>query len=202
MSNMTARAVKGGTTLLVCSLLGLLAFFISGSLASIMLLLWNNYIVAAMAAGSIGCLLLCLFLNLKGKTARMAIAGALGIPVGIAASFGIVEGAGAILLIPDSFAQTGIPDVIAICIMGMIFGAVLGGLGFDKKAILLFSPVCGLLCIPFGFLVVAMNKGFLSDSLPVRVFEPIGRLDLNLLAILLGMGLGSGLSVGLSQRRK
>ena len=72
----------------------------------------------------------------------------------------------------------------------------------EQYAILLFSIVCGLLSIPFGFLVVAMNKGFLSDSLLIRAFEPLGRLDLNLLAIFLGLGIGAGLSISLHGRHR
>lgn len=199
---MTERAGSSTPGVLVCALLGLLAFLISGSLASIMILFLDNYIVAALVGGSIGCLLLGLFLRLKGNIARMAIAGALGLPLGIAASFGIVEGIGALLSLPVSIEQTGVPDVIAIALMGIVFGGVLGGIGFGKNAILLFSIVCGLLSIPFGFLVVAMNKGFLSDSLLIRAFEPLGRLDLNLLAIFLGLGIGAGLSISLHGRHR
>ena len=167
-----------------------------------MILFWDNYIVAALIGGSLGCLLLGLFLRLKGKIVQVAIAGALGLPLGIAASFGIVEGVGALLPFPASLEQAGVPDVIAIVLMGVVFGAVLGGIGFGKNAILLFSILCGLLSIPFGFLVVALNKGFLSDSMPIRAFEPFGRLDLNLLAIFLGLGLGAGMSIGLHVRRR
>ena len=197
---MTERKRASTPGSFVCALLGLLAFLLVGSLASLLLLFWNNYIVVAVLAGGIGCLLLGLLLRQKGKIARMTIAGTLGLPLGIAASFGIVEGAGALLPFPDSFAQSGIPDVIAICLMGIVFGAVLGGVTFGGRSIFLFSIVCGVLSVPFGFLVVALNKGLLSESQLMRAFEPAGRLDLNLLAILLGLGIGAGLSIGLHVR--
>jgi hypothetical protein len=128
------------------------------------ILLWDQYIGAALVAGAVGGLLLGLFLRLKGKIVRIALAGGLGIPLGIVVSFGLIEGLGALVTLPASVEWAGVPDIMAIMLMGVVFGVMTGGIVFGKDAIVLFLIAFGLVAIPFGVLVVAMNKGLFSDS--------------------------------------
>lgn len=200
--SVTAGATRNTPKVLAVVLFGFLAFLVSGCLGNGVILLWDQYIGAALVAGAIGGLLLGLFLRLKGKIVRIALAGGLGIPLGIVVSFGLIEGLGALVTLPASVEWAGVPDIMAIMLMGVVFGVMTGGIVFGKDAIVLFLVVCGLVAIPFGVLVVAMNKGLFSDSFLVRLLAPVGKPDLNFLAIVIGLGLGAGLSIGLFVRRK
>ncbi|WP_185750830.1 hypothetical protein [Clostridium sp. KNHs214] len=55
--------------------------------------------------------------------------------------------------------EANISDIIAIILMGSVFGVVFGAMVYRRKSILLFSVVCGIVYIPFGLLVRAMNSG-------------------------------------------
>lgn len=179
-------------------LLGMASFLISGVMACIVILLLDNYILATIIAGGIGGLLLGLFLRMRQKIGRMIIAGIIGMPIGLMISFLIVEGIGSLFpSLGAYFENSAIPDISAIVLMGIIFGAVFGAMVYGRKTILLFSIVCGTVSIPFGLLVGAMNSGHWIKVWLENLFEAFGKIDLNFLTIIFSFGIGIGLSIGL-----
>lgn len=186
------------TYVLWSMLLGMASFLISGIMACILILFLDNYILATIIAGGIGGLLLGLFLRMRQKIRRMAIAGIIAMPIGIIISFFLVEGFGALLpSIGAYFENSSIPDIIVIILMGITFGAVFGSMIYGRKSIWLFSVVCGTVSIPFGLLVGAMNSGYWIKAWLENLLEVFGKIDLNLLAIIISLGIGIGLSIGL-----
>ena len=179
-------------------LLGMASFLISGAMGCIVILLFDNYILATIIAGGIGGFLLGLFLRMCHKISRMAIAGIIGMPIGLIFSFLLVGGFGS--LFPSTgayFENTAIPDISAIILMGIIFGAVFGPMIYGRKSIWLFSIVCGIVSIPFGLLVAAMNSGCYLKVWLDNLLEVFGKIDLNFLVITISLGIGTGLSIGL-----
>lgn len=179
-------------------LLGMASFMISGVIACLVILLLDNYIVATIIAGGIGGLFLGLLLQMRQKTGRMAIAGIIGMPISLIISFLLVEGFG--LLFPSIgmyFENSAIPDISAIVLMGIIFGAVVGLMIYGRISIWLFSAVCGTISIPFGLLVGAMNSGHYIKAWLENLSEVFGKIDINFLAITISLGIGIGLSIGL-----
>ena len=186
------------TNLLSSMFLGMASFIISGVIACIVILILDNYILATIIAGGIGGLLLGLFLRMRQKIGRMVIAGIIGMPIGLMASFFLVEGIGSLLpSIGAYFENSAIPDISAIILMGIIFGAVFGAMVYGRKSIWLFSLVCGTVAFPFGLLVGAMNSGHWIKIWLANLLEVFGKIDLNLLAIIISFGIGIGLSIGL-----
>lgn len=175
-------------------LLGLVSFLISGVMSCMVILHLDNYILATIMAGGIGGLLLGLFLSMRQKIIKMAIAGIIAAPIGLFTSFILAEGFSS--LIP-SIGNTNIPDIIAIIFMGTIFGAVFGAIIYGRKSLWLFSVVCGTVSIPFGLLVGAMNSGHYVKVWLENLFKVFGKIDLNFLAIIMAFGIGIGLSIGL-----
>lgn len=179
---------------------GKVSFLISGAIACIIILRFDNYILATIIAGGIGGLILGLF-NWKLKViGRMTIAGLIAVPIGLLGSFVLVEGfvGGFGLLFPSvasSFENIG--NIIAIILMGVVFGAIFGAIVYDRNSIRLFSLVCGLTSIPFGFLVGAMNSGHWTKIWLQNVFKIFGEIDINFLVIMIEFGIGAGLSIGL-----
>lgn len=179
-------------------LLGMASFLISGVMACIVNLLLDNYILATIIAGGIGGLLLGLFLRMRQKISRMAISGLIGMPIGLMLSFLFVEGFGSLFpSISAYFENSTIPDISAIILMGIIFGAVVGSMMYGRKSIYLFSIVCGTVSIPFGLLVSAMNSGCYLKVQLDNLLEVFGKIDLNFLVIAISLGIGTGLSIGL-----
>lgn len=186
------------TYILWSMLLGMASFLISGAMACIVILLLDNYILATIIAGGIGGLILGLFLRMHQKIIRMAIGGIIGMPIGLVMSFLLVGGFGSLLPSIGAYLEnTGIPDIIAIALMGIIFGSVFGAMIYGRKSIWLFSIVCGTVSIPFGLFVVAMNLGCSLKSWPDNLSEVFGKIDLNFLAISISLGIGTALSIGL-----
>lgn len=180
------------------TLLGTASFFISGVIASIVILRIDNYILASMIAGGIGGLLLGLFLRMGQKISRMAIGGIIAVPMGLFISFLLVEGFGSLFpSIGAYFENSSIPDIIAVILMGITFGAVLGAIIYGRKSIWLFSVVCGIVSFPFGLLVAAMNSGYGIKVWLENLLVVFGKIDLNFLAIIISLGIGIGLSIGL-----
>lgn len=125
-------------------LLGMASFLISGVMASIVILLVDNCILATMIAGGIGGLLLAIFIRERQNILRMTISGIIGMPVGLIISFFLVEGFGSIFPSIGAYLEnTTIPDISAIILMGVIFGAIVGAMVYGRKYICLFSVVCG-----------------------------------------------------------
>jgi hypothetical protein len=186
------------TYILWSMLLGMASFFISGVIACIVILLLDNYILATIIAGGIGGLLLGLFLRRYQKIIRLVIAGIIAMPVGLVISFLIVEGFGSLFpSIGTYFENSSIPDIIAIILMGITFGAIFGLTIYGRKSIWLFSVVCGTVSIPFGLLVGAMNSGCWIKVYLENLLKVFGKIDLNFLAIIISLGIGIGLSIGL-----
>lgn len=179
-------------------LLGLLAFLIGGIIACVTILLFDNYILATIIAGGIGGLLLGIFLRQRQKIVRMAIAGIIGMPIGLMISFLLVEGFGSLFpSIGTYFENSPIPDISAIVLMGIIFGALFGAINYGRKSIWLFSVVCGIVSIPFGLLVGAMNSEHWIKAWLENLLEIFGKIDLNFLSITVSIGIGTGLSMGI-----
>jgi len=184
-------------------LVGMASFFISGVLACIVIWFYDNYILATIIAGGIGGLLLSLLLKMHKKISRMIIAGIIGMPIGLILSFFLVEGFGALFpSIGGNFENSSIPDIIAIMLMGIIFGAVFGAINYGRKSIRLFSIVCGVVSIPSGLLVAALNSGFFLKVWPASLTDILVKIDLNFLAITISIGIGTGLSIGLYNMSK
>lgn len=181
---------------------GTFSFFVSGVLACIVLLRLDNYILGPIIAGGIGGLLLGLFHWKHKMIGRMTIAGLIAVPIGLLGTFILVEGivGGFGLLFPSVaayFENTSIADIIAIILMGIIFGVLYGAIVYGRKSIRLFSVVCGTISIPFGILVGAMNSGHWIRVWLENMFNVFGKIDLNFLAIIMEFGIGIGLSIGL-----
>lgn len=186
------------THILWSMLLGMASFFISGIIACIMLLHLDNYILATIITGGIGGLLLGLFLGMRQKIIRMVIAGIIGVPIGLFISFLLVEGFGSLFPSIGAYLEnTNIPDIIAIILMGITYGAVFGAIIYGRKSIWLFSVVCGVVSFPFGLLVGAMNSGYEIKVWLENLFMVFGKIDLNFLAIVISLGVGIGLSIGI-----
>ena len=179
-------------------LTGLVAFLIGGIIACVTILLFDNYILATIIAGGIGGLLLGIFLRQRQKIVRIAIAGIIGMPIGLLISFLLVEGFGSLFpSIGTYFENSAIPDISAIVLMGIIFGAVFGAMNYGRKSIWLFSVVCGIVSIPFGLLVGAMNSEHWIKAWLENLFKIFGEIDLNFLSITIALGIGTGLSMGI-----
>lgn len=200
--------MKRANTLTLMELLGLMcsgmvAFFIGALTADILIVHLDNYILGLILAGAIAGSLLSLFLRMPKKMARMVIACVIGLPLGLLLSFMLVEGIGSLLSVGVSaMGNASMGDVTAIVVMGIIFGAVFGAIVFDVKAIWQFSVVCGVMAIPFGLLVTAMNSGFWMKDWLGNLFGFWGNIDVNLLVILVSLGIGTGLSIGLFRKRR
>lgn len=186
------------TNILFLMLLGMSSFLISGVIACIIILTIDNYILATIIAGGIGGLFLGLFLRMRQKIGRMVIAGIIGMPIGLIISFLIVEVIGSLFpSIGVYFENSAIPDISAIILMAIIFGAIFGAIVFGRKSILLFSIIFGTVSFPFGLLVGAMNSGHWIKVWLENLLEGFGMIDLNFLAITISLGIGASLSIGL-----
>ena len=169
---------------------GLIAFAIASALASIMIFQYDNYFSAAILTGGLGALLLSL-LMFKNKLTfwKIALAGSIGMPVGLLISFLIVGGIGELIpTIGNFFENTPVPDIVAVLMVSTIYGMFVGGINFGKKAIGRFAVVCGLISLPAGVLVSIFNA---------REMQTVAKLfDLNFVTIMLFIGLGVGLAIG------
>lgn len=181
---------------------GMISFFISGVIASLVILHFNNYILGLIIAGGIGGLLLGFFHWKQRMILRMTFASLIAVIIGFFGSFMLVEGlvGGIRLLFPSVAAQflnSTIPDIMAIILMGIVFGIIFGAIVYGRIAIGLFSIVCGVVAIPFGLLVGALNSELWIKAWLENVFKIFGNIDLNMLVIILEFGMGVGLSIGL-----
>ena len=187
----------GGTYAVMSSLKGLAAFLISGLVSSVVILRTNNYVIGMMISGGLGALLYGLSMKAGSKLLNMTLVGAISMPVGLIITFGLFEGVGALLsMVYDVFGTSGIPDGLVIMMIVGIFGVSVGASLYGRKAIRWFFGICAISAIPFGALVMALNKGAPIKEGLEKLFRMIGPIDLNALAIALALGLGLGLSVG------
>lgn len=184
------------------TLLGLIAFLISGLLSSVYILKTDDFIIGMLISGGVGALLLGLSLRLGKKILWMTVTGAFAFPLGLLLAFGVFGGLGSLLpaSISSIFGTTGIADAMAIMLMSAIFAAAVGASIFGKKAIGLFFAVCAIAAIPFGILVAAFNSGADIKTELQLLLSALGEIDLNNLAITLAHGVGTGLSAGIYKK--
>jgi uncharacterized membrane protein len=183
-------------------ILGTVSFLVSGVAACVLILRFENYIFGTVVAGGAGGLLLGLFHWRRRKIGRMAIAGLIALTIGILGGFILLEAlaGGFGLLFPSAAAKlenTGVADILAVVLMGIVIGIIFGAIVYGRKSICLFSVTCGAVSIPFGFLVGAMNSGHKIKALLENILRVFGKIDLNFLATIVGFGIGLGLSIGL-----
>lgn len=170
------------------TLAGTISFFIGGVVGFIFLLCTDMSILDTIIAGAIGGLLLGVFLRKRHKIGTMTIAGVVAVPVGFWASFGLGY---AISEIPF-IANSNVPDIWAIILMGAMVGALFGAIIYGRKSIWLFAVVGGVVSVALGFLVDALNSGQLDELLNVLGVPHLGSLPFMLL-----FGVSIGLSIGL-----
>jgi len=179
---------------------GKLAFLISGLLGGILILYESNYLLAMVVTGAIGCALLSVFIKLADKMLIMTMAGGAAMPLGLMFSFGIVEGFGAIFpWLAKLLDHTWIPDILAVVLLCVFFGIVIGTVIYGKKAILRFAVIMALVGIPFGMLIAVFNLTFYGDGPYSDWLKYVGNIDINFLAMALSIGVGLGLSIGMTK---
>jgi hypothetical protein len=186
---------------ILSALLGLGAFLISSLVAAWVIWKIDNYILATIIAGGLGCLLLGSTLRTGPDIKKFIITGLAAMPIAMLLTFliaGLFE-----LILPAAASyldKTWFSDIMAVCLMGMFFGGICGAVLYGRRKIGLFILVCGIVCIPFGYLVAAMNAQYINQYWLTRRFAMLGFADLNFLAIMSSLGLGVGLSIGISNR--
>lgn len=176
---------------------GTVSFFIAGITGCIILLRLDNSIFESIIAGALGGLLLGFFLGKLKMIGKMALAGLIAVPVGFWSAFILAEALFSIPFINAFSKNPQVANIIAITFMGIIYGGIFGAIIYGRKAVWIFSAVCGMVSCPFGILV-----GFFNSGHPIKVtFENLlavfGPIDLNFLAIITSFGVGIGLSNGL-----
>lgn len=188
------------TYILWSTLMGMISFILGGVVASIVIVRYDNYILATVITGLVGGSLMGIFLSMKKKIGNMAIAGVFGVPLGLVLSFFLVEGFGALFpWIGAYFEGTNILDIIAAMVMGITVGSMFGATIYGRRAVLLFAIICGLAGLPAGILVAAFNLGYPIKFWLENLLSVFGKIDLNFLAIVIFQGIGLGLSIGLKK---
>ena len=179
---------------------GKLAFLISGLLGGILIRYDSNYLLAMVVTGAIGCALLSVFIKLTDKMLIMTMAGGAAMPLGLMLSFGIVEGSGAIFpWLAKLLDDTWIPDILAIVLLCLFFGIVVGTTIYGKKAVLRFAVIMAIVGIPFGTLIAVFNLLFYGDGPYSDWLKYVGNIDINFLTMALSIGVGLGLSIGVTK---
>lgn len=195
---MSKISISRITNILWSTLLGMASFLISGVMACIEILLLDNYILATLIAGGTGGFFFSIFLRKRKMIGKMTIAGLAAVPVGFWSAFTLAEGFFSI-----SFLQVpgNIQNVIAVVLMSILCGVVFGAIVYGRKAIWLFSVVCGIVSFIFWFLAaVPKPEHWMGEWLENMTF--FGKIDLTLLEIILSFGIGIGLSIGLYEMLK
>jgi len=190
--------VSGLTGVLWAFLAGLISFTVGALVAGYLNALTDNFLTVAVGTG-LGGLLLGLMLNMKRKLPLFVLICILAFPLGILSSFllaGSVE-----LIFPDAQPSVLI-DILSITFMGLIIGLVSGLALYGVRAAGLFAIVTGLVATPFGYLITLFHSGAPFTDQVQNLVKPLGITDLNLLAILIGLGCGLGLSIGLYRMKK
>lgn len=189
------------------TILGKISFLVGGIAACIVILKLNNYILGTIIAGGIGGLVLGLFHWKQKMIGKMAVASLISVPVGLLGSFILVEGlvGGLGLLFPASaayFETSEIANLVAIILMGVAFGIIFGAVVYGRKSLRLFAVTCGIASIPCGLLIAAMNSGYYIKVFLGNLFQVFGNIDLNFLVIIIGFGVGAGLSLELYNKKE
>lgn len=175
------------------TLAGAISFFIGGVIVFIISLRMDIVILDTIIAGAIGGLLLGVFLRMQQKIGTMTIAGVVAVPVGFWVSFFL----GYVFSEIPFIADTRVPDVLAFILMGALVGGLFGAITYGRKSVWLFAAVGGILSIPLGFFVDALNSGRLDNFLNVLGVPHLGSLP-----FIVFFGIGIGLSIGLYEMLK
>ena len=189
------------TDLLWSTFAGMISFFISAGIIDILLFPLDFAIIDTILVGGIGGLLLGIFLFKQHKIRKITLAGFIAVPVGFWGAFILAGGADLLFSLIGVNTENSniynIENIIGIIFMGIICGAIFGGLIYGRKSIWLFSSVCGLVSFPFGILVGFFNSGHPIKAVIENLLTVFGPIDLNFLAIITSFGIGIGLSIGL-----
>ncbi len=185
---------KNEMPIILCALLGALAFILGGIPSLFLIRITFNYLLGVLLSSMISGVLLGLFLQ-RRRVLRTALATIAGVSIGFIGSFLLIEGIGA-LLTEAGINMDGsiLPDVSVITLMGLVMGSIFGAILFGKRSIPTFAIICALLCLPAGFMIVALNQQLSWTAPLIDIQQRIG-FDMNLLVTLLAFGLGLGISI-------
>jgi len=201
---MSETSKKRIAHLVWATIAGTISFILSSVIIAIVMTRIDIVIFNIILAGGIGGLILGVLLMKRYNIAKMALAGLIAVPVGFGASFILAEGITWLIsflkINSDNFLSAGFGNILAIILMGIIGGALFGGIIKGRKAIVLFAIVGGVVACPFGFLVDAFNSGQPIKKSLESLFAVFGQVDLNFIAIVTALGIGFGLSLGLAGR--
>lgn len=178
-----------------------ISFFASAVITSVVLAPLDFAIIDTILAGGIGGLFLGIFLMNYHEIPKIVLAGLIAVPIGFWGAFILAGGADLLLsLIAVSIENPNIyniENIIGIIFMGIICGGISGAIIYGRKAIWMFSAVCGIVSFPFGILVGLFNAGHQIKATFENLLAVIGPIDLNFLAIITSFGIGIGLSISL-----
>jgi len=180
-------------TVLYSGISGAISFFISGLLATILIIITDQYLLAIPLSGLLGGLLLAIFNRNWKSIGRFTLAGVIAVSVGFLGTFIICEGIFSLIgMLTDVFSGR-LENIISIGLMGVVFGIIFSLIVYGKKALVLFAVVCGIIELPCIYLVETI---YLIKPLE-NLISKYGLVDINLLFIVLGFGIGAGVSIGL-----
>lgn len=180
-------------TVLYSGMAGTVSYLIGGLLATILILLNDQYLLAIPLSGLLGGMLLAVFIRKWNQIGRFTLAGVISVSVGFLGTFIICEGIFSLIGMFTNVFSGRIANVISISLMGVVFGIIFSLIIYGKKALLLFAVVCGVIEIPCIFLA---EKVYSIEPLN-NLITKYGLVDVNLLFIVLGFGIGAGFSIGL-----
>lgn len=181
----------------------LITFLISGLIGSLFVIYFDNYLLALMTTGSIAGLILSILYNETDKVKRYVMAGLFGMLISLVLSFGLVEGFA--FLFPklgNYFEATPIPDIMAVMIMGFIYGGTFGLVVYERSKIMPFAVSCAIIGLPTGYLVALLNKDIMIRTFINSYVGLFSKVDLNYILVTMGLGLGIGFGKWLSIDRK
>lgn len=193
---------KNAWIFLICSTLAAtISFFVSSALMAVVMTHVDFVIFDTVFAGGIGGLLLGIFLMKRYKIRKMMLAGFFAVPIGFWGAFILVGGVDLLFSLIGVNSENpniyGIGNIIGIILMGLICGAIFGAKIYGRKAIWLYSVVCGIVAFPFGVLVGLFNAEHPIKATFENLLAVLGPINLNFLAIITSFGVGVGLSIGL-----
>lgn len=180
-------------TVLYSGISGAISFFISGLLATILIIITDQYLLAIPLSGLLGGLLLAIFNRNWKSIGRFMLAGVIAVSVGFLGTFIICEGIFSLIgMLTDVFSGR-LENIISIGLMGVVFGIIFSLIVYGKKALILFAVVCG---------IIELQCIYLSETIYLikpleNLISKYGLVDINLLFIVLGFGIGAGVSIGL-----
>lgn len=195
---MTEVKSTGFMGVLWALLSGLISFTVGALVAGYLYSITDNFFIIAVGSG-IGGLLLGLMLAMWEKLLRLVLICIIAVPVGILSTFlfaGILE-----LLMPGGRPII-LMDILSITFTGLVFGFICGLALYGIRSSVLFALVTAIVVTPSGYLVALFNSDAPIKEIALDLVSGLGITDVNLIAILMGLGAGLGLSIGLYRKRK